>query len=403
MSEKSIKLGEVVGFVRGVTFDKSQQQAIPSESNIPVLRAGNIQNSLDTKRDLIFVPREIVSVPQLLGKGDIAICLSSGSPQIVGKTASLDHDWLGTVGGFCGIIRPKKVNPDFLAHWMRGSKFVDWRDSQARGANIQNLRFSELGKLEVCFPSPEKQHQIAARLNAQLAEVDKARQSAEAQLRDANLLATRLHEKLLNQLERAPRLNLGELLLDIEAGKSFQTTDLPARPDQLGVLKVSAVSWDEFAPDEAKAIEGDYRPEEKHRVKKGDLIISRANTIELVGAVVRVSDDYLCRLLSDKTLRLIVDETQINPDYLLTILKLPEARAHIEDNATGTSDSMRNISQKTIKKIPVPLIGLDDQKEFVKNAQSISHQLKQINGGIRQQKTELELLPQKILAQAFEV
>ena len=38
--------------------------------------------------------------------------------------------------------------------------------------------------------------------------------------------------------------------------------------------------------------------------RKGDLLISRANTVELVGAVVLVKRDYPNLMLSDKTLRL---------------------------------------------------------------------------------------------------
>lgn len=49
---------------------------------------------------------------------------------------------------------------------------------------------------------------------------------------------------------------LGEILWDIQSGKSFQTAETPARPDELGVLKVSAVTWLEFRHDEAKALEG---------------------------------------------------------------------------------------------------------------------------------------------------
>ena len=300
-------------------------------------------------------------------------------------------------------LRPINVDREYLAFLLRTNKIVDAVMTKKTGSRMPRADMSVLFDVEVSIPDTiEKQRQIAARLKAQLAEVDKARQAVEVQLQDAELLATRLREKLMSQLGHARRLDLGELLIGIEAGKSFQTTDLPARPNQLGVLKVSAVSWDEFAPDEAKAVDGDYEPEEKHRVKKGDLIISRANTIELVGAVVRADKDYPCRLLSDKTLRLVIDEGRIMPDYLLAILKLPEARTHIENNATGTSDSMRNISQKTIKKIPVPLIELNEQEKFVRDAQSISYQLKQVNNGIQKQKAELEFLPQKILAQAFE-
>lgn len=210
MKTQTIRLSEVADFIRGVTFDKSQQQSIATETNIPVLRAGNIQNELDTRNDLIFVPCEVVADAQLMRSGDIAICLSSGSPQIVGKSAALVGDWRGTVGGFCGIIRPKKVEPEFLALWLRGANFLAWRDEQARGANIQNLRFSELGELEIWLPDQTQQRRIAARLKAQLAEVETARQAAQAQVRDARLLRQRLLRQTFDSLRVAPHKVLGE-------------------------------------------------------------------------------------------------------------------------------------------------------------------------------------------------
>ncbi len=157
---------------------------------------------------------------------------------------------------------------------------------------------------------------------------------------------------------------LGDVLLGVQAGKSFQTSEMLARPDELGVLKVSAVTWVEFQPEEAKALKEDYRPHKSHRVREGDLLISRANTKEFVGAVVLVDRDYPQRLLSDKTLRLVIDENLSCKEYLLFALRAPLARKHIEHFATGTSDSMRNISQGTITSIPIILPTLSEQRQI---------------------------------------
>lgn len=162
------------------------------------------------------------------------------------------------------------------------------------------------------------------------------------------------------------RCVLGDILLGIVAGKSFQTSDRLARDDELGVLKVSAVTWAAFKPREAKAVY-DYLPNKHHHVKAGDLLISRANTRELVGAVVLVDDDYPLRLLSDKTLRLIVDTAKADKSYLLYALRSSDARGHIESFATGTSDSMRNIAQGVITSIPLLLPNLDDQRRISAN------------------------------------
>ena len=160
------------------------------------------------------------------------------------------------------------------------------------------------------------------------------------------------------------QLTLGDVLLEIQAGRSFQTAEVLARPDELGVLKVSAVTWSDFRPHEAKALNGEYMPDVSHRVRKGDLLISRANTKEFVGAVVLVERDYPFRLLSDKTLRLVIDEDRASKEYLLFALRAPKARRHIELYATGTSDSMRNIAQGVITSVPIDLPPVPEQRRI---------------------------------------
>jgi type I restriction enzyme S subunit len=203
-----------------------------------------------------------------------------------------------------------------------------------------------------------------------LAEVDAARQAAQGAAARCRIAAERrLLQAAFDRLVCAPT-TLGCILNEIQTGKSFLTAEVLARPDELGVLKVSAVSWAQFRADQAKALKGEYAPAENHRVKQDDLLISRANTRELVGAVVLVERDYPMRLLSDKTLRLVVDESRANKDYLLLALRTELARKHIELYATGTSDSMRNISQDVIASIPILLPPLDDQRHIVARLKS---------------------------------
>jgi type I restriction enzyme S subunit len=225
------------------------------------------------------------------------------------------------------------------------------------GGAIQNLNLLQVRDLSIPLPPLPEQKRIAAILTEQMATIEKARTAAEARLKAAKELpAAYLREVFESEEAKGwPRRALGDVLTRIEAGKSFQTTERLAATDEVGVLKVSAVTWADFRPQEAKATEGNYEPAPHHRVRKGDILITRANTKELVGAVVHVDTDYPNRLLSDKTLRLVVDEARISHGFLLQALRMPDARKHIEGNATGTSDSMRNIAQDTIKAIPLPL------------------------------------------------
>ncbi len=189
----SVRLAEVVDFIRGVSFDKAEACYDPTDGHVPILRAGNIGDDLTLDDDLVWVPPARVDQGQMLQVGDLAICMSSGSPTVVGKTAQLRKPWRGSVGAFCGIIRARPVvHSGYLGHWFRSDAFRAWRDEQARGANIQNLRFSELGELEIPLPPLAEQERIAGRLTEQLGAAERARAAAAQRLAAAEALPAAL-------------------------------------------------------------------------------------------------------------------------------------------------------------------------------------------------------------------
>jgi type I restriction enzyme S subunit len=149
--------------------------------------------------------------------------------------------------------------------------------------------------------------------------------------------------------------SLDELLLRIDAGRSPKAHGRPATSTEQGVLKVSAVSWEEFDPSENKALLDGEQIGDTPTVRSGDLLISRANTVQLVGAVVLVEQDHTNLMLSDKTLRLVPASSEFPPELLLHALRTHEVRAEFEDDATGTSDSMRNLTQDKIRAALIPL------------------------------------------------
>ena len=160
-----------------------------------------------------------------------------------------------------------------------------------------------------------------------------------------------------------PMVVLGDIVSRVETGRSPKTLEREAAPFEPGVLKVSAVSWGRFDPMAAKAMPLTFSAPPHHRVRRGDLIISRANTAELTGAVAISDDDYPNRYLSDKLLRLVIDPARVLPEYLLFALRSPRARQHIMKSASGTSDSMRNIGQAALFKTPVRLPALAEQRQ----------------------------------------
>lgn len=159
-------------------------------------------------------------------------------------------------------------------------------------------------------------------------------------------------------------IELGHALLGIDAGVSPKALNRPAEGDEIGVLKVSAVTWNEFRPYENKALPSDFDATDYPRVKRGDLLLSRANTAELLAAPVIARDDYPNLLLSDKTLRLVANSDIIYTPFLLYLLRTNPIRQYFVSRAMGTSGSMRNVSQATIYACPIALPPLADQRRI---------------------------------------
>jgi len=158
--------------------------------------------------------------------------------------------------------------------------------------------------------------------------------------------------------------SLGELLTDIEAGKSFKCDERPPTASDIGVVKVSAVTWGEFDEHESKTCTDPSRVDPHLFIQAGDFLFSRANTIKLVGAAVVVGAVSGRLMLSDKILRLRFAE-DVDPSWVLYVLRSSWGRAEIERLATGNQESMRNIGQDRIRQIRIPWVQHAEQKRIV--------------------------------------
>jgi type I restriction enzyme S subunit len=161
-----------------------------------------------------------------------------------------------------------------------------------------------------------------------------------------------------------PIVSLGELIASIEAGASFRCRETPPETDEVGVAKVSAVSWGRYDENESKTCLNASRIDPSLLIQKGDFLISRANTVQLVGACVIAERVTKQVMLSDKTLRIQFTDSSLKP-WVLHYLRSREGRNQIEALCTGNQESMRNISQKSIRQIQLPLAPAEERDRVV--------------------------------------
>lgn len=158
-----------------------------------------------------------------------------------------------------------------------------------------------------------------------------------------------------------PLLPLRRVLVKIEQGWSPQASNLPAEDGEWGVLKLSAVSRGAYRPQENKALPASERPPASLEVSPGDLLMTRANTPDLVGDVCLARETPRYRMIPDLIYRLTAGSTATH-EYLCWYLQSRPARAEIEVFARGASQSMVKIAQGHIRSLTVRLPPLDVQR-----------------------------------------
>lgn len=261
------------------------------------------------------------------------------------------------------LICSDRVIPDYLGRALQAlsSKLLQ----TVRGTTADNISTDVLRALEIPLPALPEQRRIAGQLE-QADQLRRVRCYA-LELTDTFLPAAfiQLFDSRSHTGDAWPAALLGEHLEAIEGGINFNPVGERHPASDWRVLKVSAVSWTEFLPEESKPISPTERFTKKLVVQSGDLIMSRANTVQLVGAVARVRTQPPKVLLPDKLWRLKLSEgTKILPDYLLFALRSPSVRHQIEIRASGTSGSMKNISKQDVRELRLPLPPLLLQQKF---------------------------------------
>lgn len=137
---------------------------------------------------------------------------------------------------------------------------------------------------------------------------------------------------------------LGELIKNISTGKSVNSNDELVSGEDIAVLKTSCVSNDRFDSTECKrVIEGEVEFV-KCPIKKDNVIVSRMNTPERVGACGYIAENHDNLFLPDRLWQLKFKE-EVSAYYIYTMLISTAYKNEIRSMASGTSSSMYNIPQ----------------------------------------------------------
>jgi restriction endonuclease S subunit len=102
----------------------------------------------------------------------------------------------------------------------------------------------------------------------------------------------------------------------------------------------------------------------RYTIRKGDVLISRSNTRELVGLAGVVEEDSDNLSFPDLMFRVRVDQSKLLPYFLEVILLSNIGRRYMMSNAQGTSGSMKKINTKMLVSMPIPIVPIQEQRKI---------------------------------------
>lgn len=339
----------------------------------PFVKAGNLSDLIngESESSIQKVSEEVAKSHKLkLYKAGSVLFAKSGMSCMKGFVYTLKSDCY--VVSHLAIITPHSVNSHFLNYYLCYNK----PNSLIKDEAYPSISLKDIENLQIPIPPLAEQERIVAELDLLSGIIEKKK----AQLKAYDQLAQSIFYNMFGDIEEDTPVS--EYISALSGGKSLAgETECKNK-----VLKTGAVTYDYFRGNEVKNLPTDYQPIKEHLLNDGDILISRMNTLEYVGACAYVWKAPLNTYLPDRLWRATLKDN-INPIFLWFSLIQDKAKEQIRSMASGTSGSMKNISIPRFLTVKIKCIPLSLQQEFAEKVEAIERQKALVQQSIEQTQT----------------
>lgn len=290
-------------------------------------------------------------------------------------------------------IKGKAVR-EYVALLMRQPFFVSYANTRSSGANLPRINESKLLECKVPVPSLETQQKIVAILE-KAEETKKLR--AQADELTQKLLQSVFLEMFGDPVENPKNWNMKQLKdcikIPLNSGWSPKCSDdISGTP----VFSLANLQDQGLSDEITKYYSGDL-PKKGLDLEIGDLLISRSNTVELVGRIGRYNGKPEKVLYPDLMIRIRLNENLVNSLFFEKCMQLNSTRKLIQKVSHGTSGSMVKISQSSLLKLPVILPPIELQQKFAE----ICNKMEKTTESQKQSSLEINNLFDVLMQKAF--
>ncbi|MHA1409799.1 MAG: restriction endonuclease subunit S [Candidatus Odinarchaeia archaeon] len=294
-------------------------------------------------------------------------------------------------------INIEKVDRKYLWYFLRSKNFKRMLIESLPGGIKTEVRPKRFLPIEIPLPPLEDQKRIVGKIELLIKRVNKVRMLKLNVSNEIDLFFQKEIEKSINSFKKYDKLSS---ILKNKPRNGY-SANCDNFVDGTPVLTLSSVTGFSYIPS-YKLTSEILNPDSHYWLKKGDLLISRSNTLKLVGhSSIYSGEPYPC-IYPDLLMKLEIDEKKANKKFVLFWLQTPIVRKFIMGKAKGTSPTMKKISQGTVMNIPFPSkISLPIQCSIVNYLDSLQAYKEEIQEQNSEIIKECDQLPISILDKAF--
>lgn len=286
-------------------------------------------------------------------------------------------------------INTELVNPKYIYYRMQ---IIQFDHSTHKRYWIQ-----QYSKLKVQIPPLVEQERIVAKIEELFSDLDNAVETLNATKAQLAVYRQSVLKEAFD-IDRFPKVEMENVVDDIKIGP-FGT--MLHKEDYIvggvPVINPQHIKYQRINPSKKVTISEQKAHElSSYRLQKNDIIMGRRGEMGRTAPISSIEDGWICGTGS------IIFRLKPEFDALFysKILSSPNIIAYLEKSATGTT--MKNLNEKIVKHIPVPMITREKQLEltsFLEDRLSICENIEKTVDSVLQQASAMR---QSILKQAFE-
>lgn len=386
---EKVKLSKFIKQIRGVSYKPEDITNELDENAIPILRANNITTDghIDFN-DIVYVNSKKVQSEQLLRAGDIFICASSGSKNLVGKAVYITTNMPYAFGAFCKVVRPisEKINNHYLAQFFQSPLYRKKISELAQGANINNIKNEHIDELEIAIYSPEEEKAIAEKLDKVSGLIEKRK----AQLEKLDLLIKSRFIEIMESAELSDELTVEQITERVKVG--FVGTCEKYYTDETGIPMLRTGNITDCGIDmrDLKYVTADFhKKNKKSQIRKGDLLIARHGS----NGQANVYDGPEAQCLN--AVVVVPNQSVARSMFLAGLINSSAVKRQIDKTLVGSTQHV--VNTKSIANLIVRIPGLEVQKQY----ENFVEQTDKSKLDIQKSLEKLEVLKKVLMQQYF--